>query len=139
MVFITPAFGAPLRRRSTGGGGGPVVGSGGGDGRDSFARGGSDLGLGSGGGGGGGGSGGAGGAGGQGSDLGSAGSPQFGSGRTSGGLIGGMWGPGAFPAQELALSPQAPSDHAEVRFVCCVCVFTALQVFSFVRWQCVID
>lgn len=103
MMYVTPAFGAPHRRRSTGGGGGPVVGGGGGiDSRDSFVRGGSDLGL-SGGGGGDRGQ--------QGSDLGSAGSPQFGSSRASGGLLGGLWA-GTFPSQDL--SPQAPSDQAEV-------------------------
>lgn len=110
MMFVTPSFGGQHRRRSTGGGGGPVVGGGGGSGggRDGFTPGGNgrgdDVDFGGVGGGAGG------------SDLGSAGSPQFGSSRASGGLLGGgLWSSGAsFPAQDLALSPQAALDHAEV-------------------------
>lgn len=53
---------------------------------------------------------------GGGSDLGSAGSPQFGSGRSGSGLLGGGIWTGAFHPQphDLALSPQAPSEHNEV-------------------------
>ncbi|CAN0373652.1 unnamed protein product, partial [Ectocarpus fasciculatus] len=53
---------------------------------------------------------------GTGSDLGSAGSPQFGSSRSGSGLLGGgIWSAGTFHPQDLALSPQqAPSsDHNE--------------------------
>ena len=88
-AFTTPSFGQSNRRRSTGGGGGPVVivgGIRGDDGGGFHGRGGSDLG--------------------------SAGSPQYGSKRGSGLLGGDIWT--AFPPQDLTLSPQARSDHNEV-------------------------
>ncbi|CAM9346429.1 unnamed protein product [Ascophyllum nodosum] len=87
-AFTTPSFGQSNRRRSTGGGGGPVVivgGIRGDDGGGFHGRGGSDLG--------------------------SAGSPQYGSKRGSGLLGGDIWT--AFPPQDLTLSPQARSDHNE--------------------------
>lgn len=98
VAVFTPNFGGapPHRRRTTGGGGGPVAI---GRSRDNAVGSGAraeDVG------------------GRGGSDLGSAGSPQLGSGGSGSGLIGGGIWTGTFQPQDLALSPQAPSDHNEV-------------------------